>query len=720
MTDRPSVLTTEIAAEQRHVDDVYARLEEVRSGTAEVEAEGHRRAQLGHEGALYERDVLVHQAARRRKALDSGYDGLVFGRLDLRSGEARHIGRLGVLDARYEPLVVDWRAPAAAPFYRATAEDPLDVVRRRVIHSSGTRVVGLSDDLLDPAAAPEGMAVVGEGALMATLARARGQAMRDIVSTIQREQDEAIRAPANGTTIIEGGPGTGKTAVALHRVAYLLYSDRNRYAGGGVLVVGPSPTFVRYIDQVLPSLGEEGVVLRSLATMLSTVKATRRDDAALSAIKGAASIRRVLSRLAWLPAPTAPDRFRVVYGGEVLTLDVRALAAARKAARRRGSTPNSARGQAATALLDALWNLSRSWSGAPENWERDAFDATIRDRDEFREFLAAWWPIVEPEHVLRWAADRSRLARCAGSDLAKNDVGPLAASFAEDGWSVADVALLDELRALLGKPPKPQVRRRRPEEWEMQEIRLSSDRAPAPTPAADEDDDEFSLIVVDEAQDLSPMQWRMLGRRGKYASWTLVGDPAQSAWEDPEEATAAMDAAVGTRVRRRYTLTTNYRNSAEIFELAASVLRRWEPGLELPTAVRQTGAKPSDRLVAGERLTDELRSAVEELLADVEGTVGVVTPAVRQDEVAAQLTGLGAGRLQVVDSIEAKGLEYDGVVVLEPAEIIAESSAGHRVLYVSLSRATHRLVVLSTEPDWAAPPADRAAPDRAVEPLSLF
>ncbi|SHN47545.1 HelD family protein [Cryptosporangium aurantiacum] len=720
MIDRPSVLTTEIAAEQRHVDAVYARLEELRSGAGEVEAEGHRRAQLGNEGALYERDVLVHQAARRLKALDSGYDGLVFGRLDLHSGEARHIGRLGVLDATYEPLVVDWRAPAAAPFYRATAEDPLGVIRRRVIHSSGTRVVGLSDDLLDPSAAPEGMAVVGEGALMATLARARGRAMRDIVSTIQREQDVAIRAPASGTTIIEGGPGTGKTAVALHRVAYLLYSDRNRYAGGGVLVVGPSPTFVRYIDQVLPSLGEEGVVLRSLATMLTGIEATRRDNAALSAIKGALRMRRVLSRLVWLPVPTAPTRFRTVYGGEVLTLDAAALAAARKAARRRGSTPNSSRGQATTAVLDALWNVSRSWAEPPEHWERAEFDAELRDRSEFREFLAAWWPIVDAERVLRWAADRSRLARSAGSDLRRDEVPLVAASFARAGWSVADVALLDELRALLGKPPKPQGRRRRPEEWEMQEIRLSSDRASARTQVPDDEDDEFSLIVVDEAQDLSPMQWRMLGRRGKYASWTLVGDPAQSAWEDPDEAATAMDAAVGTRVRRRFMLTTNYRNSAEIFELAASVLRRWEPGLDLPTAVRRTGAEPEQRVVSDDRLQDELRAAVVELLADVEGTVGVVTTADERDDVAGRLSGLGAGRLQVVDSIEAKGLEYDGVVVVQPAGIIAESSAGHRVLYVSLSRATHRLVVVTTSADWAEPPADRPDPDRLAEPLSLF
>ena len=714
MTDRPSVLTSEIAAEQRHVDQVYARLEEVRAGVGEVEAEGHRRATLGTEGSLYERDVLVHQAARRRRALDSGYDGLVFGRLDLSGGETRHVGRLGLLDAEYEPLVVDWRAPAAAPFYQATAEDPLDVVRRRVIHSAGTRVTGLSDDLLDPAKAPEGMAVVGEGALMATLSRAKGRAMRDIVATIQREQDEAIRAPASGTTIIEGGPGTGKTAVALHRVAYLLYSDRNRYAGDGVLVLGPSPTFVRYIDQVLPSLGEEGVVLRSLGTMLTGVESSRRDTPALAAVKGALRIRRVLSRLVWAPPPNAPSRFRIVYGGEVLTLDVQALAAARRAAKRRGSTPNGSRVQAATALLDAVWNVSRGWAEPPEHWDRENFDADLRDRSEFQEFLATWWPIVSAEQALRWCADRSRLARSAGPDLNHDEVSAVSASYAVDGWSVADVALLDELRALLGRPPKQSARRRRPEEWEMQEIRLSSDRSTS-APASDSEDEEFSLIVVDEAQDLSPMQWRMLGRRGKYAAWTLVGDPAQSAWEDPVEATAAMDAAVGTRLRRRYLLNTNYRNSAEIFELAASVLRKWEPNLLLPTAVRRTGAEPEERIVTV--LPDAIRDAAIELLADVDGTVGVVTTADQRNEVAGWLAGLDVGRLQVVDSIEAKGLEYDGVVVVEPGRIIAESSAGHRVLYVSLSRATHRLVVVTTDPDWATP---KTPGPPNTEPLSLF
>ena len=714
MTDRPSVLTSEIAAEQRHVDQVYARLEVVRAGIGAVEAEGHLRATLGTEGSLYERDVLVHQAARRRRALDSGYDGLVFGRLDLISGEARHVGRLGLLDAEYEPLVVDWRAPAAAAFYQATAEDPLDVVRRRVIHSSGTKVTGLSDDLLDPGKAPEGMPVVGEGALMATLSRAKGPAMRDIVATIQREQDEAIRAPASGTTIIEGGPGTGKTAVALHRVAYLLYSDRNRYAGDGVLVLGPSPTFVRYIDQVLPSLGEEGVVLRSLSTLLAGVEATRRDAPSLAAVKGALRIRPVLSRLAWAPPPNVPGRFRIVYGGEVLTLDFQALAAARRIAKRRGSTPNGSRGQAATALLDAVWNVSRGWADPPDHWDRDNFNADLRDRTEFQDFLAAWWPVVTPEEALRWCADRSRLARSAGPDLNRQEVAMLSASYSQEGWSVADVALLDELRALLGRPPKPSNRRRRPEEWEMQEIRLSSDRS-APKQPADDEDEEFSLIVVDEAQDLSPMQWRMLGRRGKYATWTLVGDPAQSAWEDPAEATRAMDAAAGTRLRHRYTLNTNFRNSAEIFELAASVLRRWEPTLALPTAVRRTGAEPEERVVT--ELPDAVRDAAAELLADVDGTVGVVTTADQRDEVVGWLAGLESGRLQVVDSIEAKGLEYDGVVVVEPAGIIAESSAGHRVLYVSLSRATHRLVVVTTDQDWATP---KSRPKPSTEPLSLF
>jgi DNA helicase IV len=243
---------SEIAAEQRHVDRVYARVEALRSQAQRLQRDGLRLARARTPGSLVERDAMVHHAAVRLRALDAEYEGLVFGRLDLRGGETRHIGRLGLRDEEHRPLVIDWRAPGAAPFYQATAEDPQGVLRRRVIRCTGSRVIDVEDDLLDLDGAEAGrIAAVGDGALLATLARAKSDRMRDIVATIQREQDEAIRATADGVTLIEGGPGTGKTAVALHRAAHLLYRDRRRYEGAGVLLVGPSPVFMADVARVL-------------------------------------------------------------------------------------------------------------------------------------------------------------------------------------------------------------------------------------------------------------------------------------------------------------------------------------------------------------------------------------------------------------------------------------------------------------------------------------
>ncbi|RYZ28086.1 MAG: helicase, partial [Propionibacteriaceae bacterium] len=230
-------LTTEIAVEQAHVDLVYARLGEATRSAQQVATAGRSlfRSDRGsyvreEDGTgLYERDVFAFQAAKRLAVLDGEHEGLVFGRLDRTDGEVRYVGRIGVRDDDYEPLVIDWRAPAAEPFYRATPTQPMQVVRRRVLRCQGPKVVGIEDDLLDAENADGELVVIGEGALMAALSRARGHQMRDIVATIQGEQDEAIRAPYQGFTLISGGPGTGKTVVGLHRAAYLLYSNRRRF-----------------------------------------------------------------------------------------------------------------------------------------------------------------------------------------------------------------------------------------------------------------------------------------------------------------------------------------------------------------------------------------------------------------------------------------------------------------------------------------------------------
>jgi len=705
----PRVRRTEIAVEQTHVDRVYARLAELRTQAEAMRAKGY---QIGH-GAqteavfeqasmLFERDMMVFHANQTLQTLDAEYEGLVFGRLDHApngngAGDVVHVGRLGIRDADFDNLVTDWRAPAAAAFYQATAEEPMDVIRRRVIRCSGPQVLDVDDDVLMPAEVPDGMAVVGEGALMAALGRARGEHMRDIVATIQKEQDDVIRAPWQGVTEITGGPGTGKTAVALHRAAYLLYRHRKRLGGAGVLVVGPSGVFTNYISRVLPSMGETNVELRALGTVLDGYAAEHTDAAPVAAIKGSLRMRKVLLRAMRATPPDAPTQMRIGYGGDVLRLEAPQLDRVRRRVHARGGPPNRSRVRAAEALLQALADVAeknatddgREFTAA----QRHELVMDLGERIEFHRFLVRWWPVLEPAEILGWLADEQRLAKAAGTVLSRTEVAALSASFADQsaGYSVADIALLDELRVLVGK-----AKRRR--------------SAPPPEPSAapgpggrhrPEHYDEYSHIVVDESQDLSPMQWRMVGRRGRYASWTVVGDPVQSSWPDPADAEQAATAAFGaSTARRRFTLRTNYRNSAEIFDLAARAVAGQADPEQLPVAVRHTGIGPDLRAVTAESVADEVRRAAGELLDAVDGTVGVISAMNRVSTVEKWLSTLAEPRLHVLGSLDAKGLEYDAVVLVEPQELIDESTTGRRVLYVALTRATQRLIVLATDQTW--------------------
>ncbi|WP_406083301.1 AAA family ATPase [Micromonospora zamorensis] len=700
MTDQTG-LEQEIAVEQRHLDRVYARLAELRQSAVRAERDGYRMARVGTHGALVERDAMVFHAAQRRHTLDAEHEGLVFGRLDLRDSQVLHVGRLGIRDEDARTLVVDWRAPAAAAFYQATPAQPLDVVRRRTIQSRAERVTRIEDDLLDPNAAPEGMTVVGDGALLATLSKATGRGMRDIVATIQREQDEAIRSPGSGVTIVAGGPGTGKTAVALHRAAFLLYSDRSRYAGGGILVVGPSSVFVEYIGSVLPSLGEDTATLHSLGTLFPGMSATRTDPPEVAAVKGSLRMRRVLERAARDAVPGGPGELRLLYRGTLLRLDRTALDRIRDRALQRGARRNEVRRAGFDGVFAALWAQAREVGiRLPD---QRTFEAEIAERSEFREFLKAWWPRLHPRHVLGWLAQPDRLRRYAGGILSSAEIRLLTAAYRHldtTGLTIADIALLDELDSLLGKPAQSAKARRDPFQLAggVRELSTLGERQRAARAAArerPEDYRDYAHVVVDEAQDVSPMQWRMVGRRGRLASWTVVGDPAQTAWTgDPDELDRARDQALGRRKRHDFTLTTNYRNSSEIFAVAAAEIRRLYPDLPLPTAVRSTGVDPVELVVPPSGLETATVEAAAGLLAEVEGTVGVITPVPRRDEVAGWVAALGAPRLQVVTSLEAKGMEYDGVVLVAPSEIRADPGAGVRTLYVALSRATQRLTTI--------------------------
>ncbi|MFI0357717.1 HelD family protein [Actinomadura sp. 9N407] len=817
---RPAtVKDREIAIEQGYVDMAYARLEEMRADAQAMIREGFRQSLAGTKASLVDRDAMVHQAAARAKALDIADDGLVFGRLDLDpsrrtelaepaepngdgptdtgsdntgsdstgAGEIRYIGRIGVRTPDHDSLVIDWRAPAAEDFYQATPEDPRGVIRRRVLHSRAHTVVDLEDDLLAPSAADD-LTVVGDGAFIASLARAREGAMRDIVATIQREQDEVIRAPADGTVLVRGAPGTGKTAVALHRVAYLLFRHRRRFGSRGVLVVGPNRRFTAYIERVLPSLGEGSATLRSLGDLVDDVSGTVHDSPEAARLKGAGEMVQVLRRAVTDQAPGAPGELRVVFKGVVVKLDRNRLDRIRNDVHRRSrGSVNTARGRAAESLLDGLWDTFRDLGGpeaaasaaegdlsvwnallAADGLEaldqedgpvpnaagsangsgdtmRTEFLARVREQRAFTDFLVAWWPVRRPIDVLRALGDPERLRRAAGRDLTPAAVRLLAGTWSgEQPLSYQDVALLDEIDAMLGFPPRPS-RRRRPaaeddpfvvdgvniitgeevadDAWEpeMQELTTSMERLERSRRVDDgaaEERPEYAHIVVDEAQDLSPMQWRMLARRGRQASWTIVEDPAQSAWEDLDAAREAMDIALGAkeppsegrsrrrrrkpaprRTRYEYELTTNYRNSTEIAAVATRVLALALPGAHPARAVRESGIAPVIRLLPQAEHEAAARETVQSLLDQVEGTIGLILPlgdpAVRER--------LAAGlpeRVQVLDVLEAKGLEFDAAVIVAPETVAAQSPRGLRVLYVAVSRATQHLTVLTADPIW--------------------
>src|SRR4051794_35072573 len=488
-----------------------------------------KRGQVGTPGALAERDAQVFRAGVHLNRLNNEFEDFLFGRIDLLLGkdgkkgpdgaytavepaegavredgtadiaETLHIGRIGVLDSEYAPLVIDWRAPAAAPFYRSTPVDPGRVVRRRVIRSKGRKVLGVEDDLMRPElrAFLDGreLPVIGDGALMAALGQARSHTMRDIVASIQAEQDMVIRAPAASVTYVEGGPGTGKTAVALHRAAYLLYQDRRRYAGG-ILIVSPTPLLVAYTEGVLPSLGEEGqVAIRAIGSLVDGAEATLYDSPAVARAKGSYRMLKVLRKAARgalelgpggagrpgptgsaaqgrpafgdggdVPAPAAPPpRLRVVAFGRRLELGADELERIRRTALGGTAPVNLLRPRARRLLLDTLWAQSGA-GGRHSDPElaaelRSSFDEDILSEDSFIGFFDAWWPELTPRDVLTAMSDERRLGRWARRILNPGEARKVARSLKRDGHSVHDIAMLDELQAILGAPARPRKRR---------------------------------------------------------------------------------------------------------------------------------------------------------------------------------------------------------------------------------------------------------------------
>ena len=724
----PGAKRRALEAEQAHVDRVHDRVEELRRRADDRVAAAAADRSGSTFQARFERDVTAHHHASRAARYTFGdVESLTFGRLDMANGDRFHIGRVSVVDEDGDVMLVDWRAPAAAAFYRATAAQPDGVARRRTLVTRGRDVRDLDDEVLDVDAVERlGLEpVTGQGALLAAMSRVRTGTMRDIVATIQADQDRIIRAPATGTLVVAGGPGTGKTVVALHRVAYLLYEDRDRFEGRGVLVVGPSRAFTEYTARVLPALGEDRAVQRPIAALApGDVEVAGWDDPEVASIKGDLAMVELCRRLLSAALPPIPPGTRISFEGTTATVSAAEIGRVRRQLLERvrpdreGATYHDRAGAAEGALRAALW---RAWRGAhrraggqvPDERAGTGFDTAVADAPQVTMLRRCYWPDLQPGEVLAaLATGRVDLFELAGDLLPADDLAQVAAAWeAADGWTIDDVALLDEVAALLGPLPSAREQRRRDDAADGG-IRLAADALMTAVEQVDveaPDYRDFAHVVVDEAQDLTPMQWRAVARRGPYASWTVVGDLAQrsrvaepATWED-------IAALIGRRSVSISGLTVNYRTPTEIADLARDVLEAagHDPAAA-PDSIRSTGERPL--LLRTSDLAGAAVGQVEHLLGLHDGTLAVIAPLPRVEHleqvIGRALPAEQADRVRVLDPRTSKGLEFDDVVVVAPDEIVTSSTVGTHQLYVAVTRATRRLTLV------AAPGAEVPGEDR--------
>jgi DNA helicase IV len=761
--------STALDSEQQHLDLLYRLLDRERA-----RVQGLKEAALfendGTPSGLFTRDALQFRYAEQLAAYSAAEDKLCFGRLDMEDDGADgvhsiHIGRLGLADdsANREQVLVGWRAPYAAPFYTATALDPRGVLRRRHIRTAARRVTSLSDEYLQ---APEGglpdvdestidLGVGGDGALLEALSAPRTGRMGDIIETIQAEQDAIIRSDRSGVLVVQGGPGTGKTVVALHRAAYLLYTYRQRLGSHGVLVIGPSRTFLQYIGQVLPSLGETSVVLATIGTLLPGVTATGVDTPRAAALKGSLRMTKILDH-AVLDRQRIPNRtLRIGYDRGTVTLDPDLLRRARERAWSSRRPHNKAR---AVFLRAVLTGLAEQVAQRPGVASLDP-DAVAPDLAEIvadlsrdttvQAALATIWPLITAEQLIReLLSDPERLAFAAPAlsaeerqSLLRDPDAPL---------TVADIPLIDEAWELVGDISESDRARQAALAEELQYAsdtlealgaedagysdsgisftlsmltpqdiaRLHDTSGPVGSTAERASADRawtYGHVVVDEAQELSPMAWRAVFRRCPLGSMTIVGDTAQTSDAAGTSSWARVLAPHAKDRWRLAELTVNYRTPAEIMQLAAPVLAAIDPALSVPSSVRESGDKPWLLEVAGaaalpravaEAALGELREMRAGQLAvlyhdghdQMQSVTGTEIFAAIRDLIPDAQDEAGPDRRVVVLPVrEAKGLEFDRVLLVEPAEIAA-GERGLGDLYVAMTRATQRLGMVHARP----------------------
>ncbi|SDK08617.1 DNA helicase IV [Actinopolyspora mzabensis] len=735
-----------VAAEQRYVSMLYDKLDELRRYNSKRLAETLRETG-GTPQARTERDISTKMHIDKLSQLSAVENGLCFGRLDLDSEERFHIGRLGLFDEEneYAPLLIDWRAPAARPFYLATAASRDGVIRRRHIRTTRRTVTDLEDEVLDLDSAEQGshLGLAGEATLLAALDERRTGQMGDIVATIQAEQDNIIRSGMNGVLVVQGGPGTGKTAVALHRAAYLLYTYRQQLTKRGVLVVGPNKTFLRYIGQVLPSLGETGVLLSTVGELYPGVVATATDTATAAELKGRTEMVSVLNNAVRDRQQVPRKYIEVTFDREPLHIDKSTCSQARTKARRARKPHNEARKIFRREMFSALALQVADRLGRDLLDQRDIDDiaAELRADSQVCEVLEQLWPEIEPTTLLdELLSSPERMKKAARRYF---DESQRQAMLREPGseWTPADAPLLDELAELLGEDDseqqQAQLRQEReelayaegvlhimeqdeeimdPERLRVSDVldadlladrnRTNSELTAAERAAGDRTW-TFGHVIVDEAQELSAMAWRVIMRRCPSRSMTVVGDIAQtgsaagaSSWHD----------VLGPYVARRWRLeelTINYRTPSEIMSMATPLLAEMDVDLSVPTSVRSTGIEPSlERASKDEGAARTARLAAEELEAVEGGHVAVLCPPDRReefgDEISALIPRAAVGPrpegleapVMVLSVDQAKGLEFDSVIVADPAGILEQSPRGVNDIYVALTRTTTRLSVV--------------------------
>lgn len=828
----PSTQDVERAREQAYLDTLYTRLDEVRAITRDQLRGVLLAVGTGTPQSIVERDVFAAAHADRLARLDAAEGRLCFGVMDHADGRRTYIGRIGLSDSEQEPILVDWRAPVATAFYRATLADPHGLVRRRHLRTRGREVTGIADDPLDPlglravagTGADSAAVQSGDAMLLEALAAPRTGRMGDIIATLQAEQDRIIRARANGILVVDGGPGTGKTAVALHRAAYLLYNDRARLDQSGVLIVGPSPVFLRYIDQVLPSLGETGVVFATPGRLFPGVDAVAEEPVETAALKGDPRMAEVIATAVRDQQRVPRRELTIPYDDQVLRLGHDTVARARTRARRSRRPHNSARRVFLRELLAELTTqvVRQIPGGLLDADERGQITRDLWLDEGVRAALDGLWPLLTPAQLVgELLTDPAVLARAAGNRLTPDERSLLlapepspaagriprprsaaghrasrgrrsapaataqlpfdeaqlpfdeerpsrAAAAGERRWTPADVPLLDEAAELLGDPDEEaglqaarRAERERAEEREYArgvvdmlglEGQVNVDtlaerwsgprvRRSAAEHARSDRGWAFGHLIVDEAQEVSPMLWRLLWRRCPGRTATLVGDLAQTARQG---APASWEQLLAPVVDDRFTverLTVNYRTPQEIMDVAAEVLRAQDPALAVPLSVRSSGRRPAAlrvgdvaveqvpglaRLLAGDDLppgpdgpsaqllaavahaaareaagvaggrvaviarprdVQPLRSALMALLPDLAVAPDSVDPA------SAAGNALDAP-VAVLSVAETKGLEFDAVVLVEPSALLEEPTRGLADLYVALTRATRSLRVV--------------------------